>query len=357
MTSRYTHQEQRVFKSFEHAPTPRGERWRDYIAFKLKMFANGIAIFTRRKYSQLAMHRYIQTNRAIDNVANQITNNQPTIVYFGDAIFPSDSPIGMKGKKRCPAERKVIVSLKKPGKTDVRFTSEAYSSQTCPHCKRRLSKRTKSDRYKMCINCPGVPVATAIVTDRSRRRRQRERKQIIAEFGKKPRIQPPRAVRTRRHREKRRANRPEPPNDTERRRERREQRRKLRQRRVVAGRRHIARHRERSKKHIQKTFQIGQTTCRRLRRYGLARVSKQPRPQPNDSGEGELGSKKIIFEKTWHSNPTNGDFGHAEGEHQQQQRPPPRTIVFHRDISAALCILYIGEYTKNSLFVVFQMQL
>lgn len=342
MTSKYTHEEQRVFKSFPNAPTPRGTGWRQYIVFKLKVFARSLETYTRRKYNQLALHHYIEWNRTMDNVANRMTDKQASVIYFGDAKFPADSPIGLKGKKRSPGERKLVVSLKKSGKNDVKYTPEAYTSQTCPHCKRRFEKKTKPHRYKVCRDCPGESVATWIVTDRSRRRRQRDRKQIAAETGQKSRSkQQWRAKRSMRHREERRAKQPERPNDTERKRKRRERRRKLRQRRVVAGRRHIARHRERSKKYNE------EGSTKKFKRFGVARVSNDPRPQPNDSGLGELGSKNIVFEKTWHSNPTNEEFGHAN----QEQRPA-RTIVFHRDIVAALCILYVGKYTKNLLFVV-----
>lgn len=345
MTSRYTHEEQRIFKSFEVAPTPRAETWKSYIEFSLKTLPNRLATYTTRKYSQLELHKYIETNRATDNVANLMTAKRKAAVFLGDAKFPADSPIGLKRQKRSPGERKLEVSLKKSGKVDVLYVPEAYTSQTCPHCKRRFPKSTKSHRYKVCVHCPGEPIATKIITNRSQRRRQREKR-----MAKGPTVElESRAERSKRHREERRA-RFVYPNDTEKRRKRRERRRELRQRRVVQGRRHIARHRERAKKGGGR-YQEEETATRR--RYGVARVSNEPRPEPNNSGAGKLGSKRILFEKTCHLNPVNGPFGHAnEMPQQQQQQPSARTIVFHRDIAAALCILYVGEYTKNRLFVV-----
>lgn len=249
---------------------------------------------------------------------------------------------------------------------------------------------------KGCRPHPDVHIPRIIVTDRSRRRRQRDRKQIARSTEKKE----SRAERSQRHREQRRIARenikPAQLDDgkAERRRQRCERRRQFRQRRRIAGRR-VARHRERQKaivkrgipdslqigsitiqrirpKKIQEALsypiykQIGHTIIRKtpivrrhytLRRRGVGRDKNQamlPRPEPNDTGLGKLGSKKIFFQKKWYSNPMNV---HADFDCENYQQIMARIIVWHRDIVAAKCILYVGKYTKHSLFfVLFQLQ-
>jgi hypothetical protein len=90
---------------------------------------------------------------------------------------------------------------------------------------------------------------------------------------------------------------------------------------------------------------IGDTTVRKVpivrrrtaaRRYGARRKNNQvERPQPIDTGLGQLGSKMIIFQKKWHSNLDTDD---------QLERVSKRTIVWHRDIAAAKCIMFKGKY-------------
>ena len=63
-------------------------------------------------------------DREMDLMAKHVTNNEMSAVYFGDAAFPSNSPIDVKGTKHSPDQRKFMVSLKKSEKTDVALPRE-----------------------------------------------------------------------------------------------------------------------------------------------------------------------------------------------------------------------------------------
>lgn len=319
MTSQYTRKEQRDLKSYTIMPSPRGPHWKSFIEHKTKMLCDALATYTRRKYTQLKLNKYIESIRESDMSANYITKNLPTCVYMGDASMPANSPIGIKKQKRCPKQRKLEVSLKKSGKTDVVHTPEPYTSQTCPNCLRRFPKNTKSHRFKVCKDCtpqhPLVNLPSKIVTDRSRRRRQRDRKRLANNESEKSQesVKETRAERSHRHREKRRIARKNvdplqniDPNDAKalKQHKRRERRRRLRKQRRIAGRR-VARHRNDkiipAKPELPDVIRIGDVVMRRL---GARRKAKndvtirlEPRPQPNNTGEGKLESKKIIFKK------------------------------------------------------------
>lgn len=355
MTSKYTRKEQRDLKSYPKMPSPRGLGWKQYIEHKLKMICDSLATYARRKYVQLLLHKHIESHRESDKLAVHITHNKPTAAYMGDAIFPADSPIGIRKRKRCPGHRRLVTSLKKSGKTDVVFTPEPYTSQTCANCLRRFPKKTKSHRFKVCkgacIPHEAVNLPPKIITDRSRRRRQRERKEIA-------RNQPVQPVETKaeiseRHREQRRIARsieyPVQLNDAKamRRCQRRERRRKLRKRRQIASRR-AAWHRKKKKKKppIDEEEPPDEDEDE-------VEADAQPKPQPKprrqiiDTGEGKLGSKRIIFKKKWHSNPGV-----------ELERAAACPVVWHRDIVAAKCILYVGKYASeqniNYFFGVFE---
>lgn len=364
MTSRYKHNEQRDLKSYPITPSPRGPQWKSFTEHKIKMLCEGLATYTRRKYTQLKLNKYIESNRESDMSANHITKNLPSCVYMGDATMPSNSPIGIKKGKRCPKQRKLVASLKKSGNTDVVFTPEPYTSQTCPNCLRRFPKNTKSHRFKVCKYCqphhPHVNLPPLIVTDRSRRRRQRDRKRLANNEPTTSQIiaKETRAERSQRHREERRIARKNvdplqniDPNDVKalKRYNRRERWRRVRKQRRIAGRR-VARHRNdktvRPVHELPDVIRMGDLVMRNLgaRHKGKKQVTirLEPRQQPNDTGGGLLGSKKIIFEKNWHPSPLPVQMGDAD-THQQCQQQPACTVVWHRDICAAKCILYVGK--------------
>lgn len=329
-------------------PSPRCSEWKKYLTHRLKMLVDGLKTYARRKYAQLSLNQYIECNRELDTMTNYLTRNKPSVVYLGDATLPSDSPIGVKKTKRSPGQRRLMVSLKKNGKTDVVLTKEPYTSQTCPNCLNRFPKHTKSHRFKVCYNCtphPTVEPPDVIVTNASRRLRQAERKMLAKN---KPLVtntaqtdEQLRAEYSQNHRDERLNKRIAV--EQQRTTRRRTRRRKLR----IAGRR-IARKRRknRRKSNEQKLeeeykqwpddeemgilvypsyMEVGDITIHKIVKVKdqeqQPRNQMQPRP---DTKYGKLGSKKIFFRKTWRSN--------------------PRTVVWHRDIAAAKCILYKGMY-------------
>lgn len=343
MTSKYTRQEQRDLKSYPKMPSPRGSGWKQYIEHKIKMTCDSLATYARRKYAHLSLNKHIESHRESDMLAVHITHNKPTVVYMGDAIFPADSPIGIKKRKRCPGHRRLVTSLKKSGKTDVVFTPEPYTSQTCANCLRRFPKKTKSHRFKVCTGCiphEAVNLPPKIITDRSRRRLQRDRKEIARNQPVQP-VQPvaTRAKLSERRREQRRIARsiknPLQLDDTKamKRHQRRERRRK---RRKIAGRK-VARHRRKKKWKPPIDEEPDEDNDE-----AEAEADAQPKPQPKprrqiiDTGVGKLGSKRILFQKKWHSSPGV-----------ELDRAAACPVVWHRDIVAAKCILYVGKYESE----------
>lgn len=156
-------------------PSPLGRNWLDYIVHRLKMFTSGIAVYTTAKYTRLNLDLYIETNRTSDTEARKLTNNEPSLVYFGAAETPANSPIGIKKHIRCPGSKKLIRSLKKQRGCVVRKVKEDFTSQTCAKCFGRFDPKTKSHRFKVCQNCRPcheVMLPTVIVTQKSKRERQ-----------------------------------------------------------------------------------------------------------------------------------------------------------------------------------------
>lgn len=83
----------------------------------------------------------------------------------------------------------------------------------------------------------------------------------------------------------------------------------------------------------------------------IARGVMNPANQPAEFQRGRLKSQKMYFLKKWHSNPANGvqmeddaaAIDQSEQPQQQQQGNRPFSIVWHRDIVAAKCIMYKGK--------------
>lgn len=151
----FTNQEQQQLRSYHWViPSPKGKRsWKHFIDFRLAMMMRGMAVYATRKYARLSFDKYVESNRASDKYAAQLTQKQPSIIYLGAAQMAPNSPIGIKKRLRCPGTRKLLVSFKKLGNCVVRFVDEYYTSQTCAKCFGRFDRRTKSHRFKICQQC------------------------------------------------------------------------------------------------------------------------------------------------------------------------------------------------------------
>lgn len=134
-------------------PSPLGKYWLCYVQHRLKMFTNGIAAYTTREYSRLGFDKHICSYRAVDQIVGMLTNYEPSVVFFGNGETPPNSPIKIKKHVRCPGNRKIINGFKKRGNCDVIPTDEYYTSQTCARCYGRFDVRTKSHKFKVCLDC------------------------------------------------------------------------------------------------------------------------------------------------------------------------------------------------------------
>lgn len=158
--------------------SPRGVRWRPYIEHRIRVRRRGLAVYATRKYARLGLDKYIHSNRESDEIAVKITNNRPTMIYLGAAELAPNRPIGIKGRKRCPGTRKLIVSVKKLGHSLIKFVDEYFTSQTCANCFGRFPRNTRANRYKMCPNCQPNAEANLphkIVTRKRRRELKADR--------------------------------------------------------------------------------------------------------------------------------------------------------------------------------------
>lgn len=154
-TTVFTDQEQQQFRSYYWLiPSPKGNRsWKSYIDYRLTMMERGMAVYATRKYARLSFDKYVESYRASDNFAAQLTQKQPSIIYLGAAELAPNSPIGIKKRLRCPGTRKLLASFKKLGNCIVLFVDEYYTSQTCAKCFGRFDRRTKKNRFKICQQC------------------------------------------------------------------------------------------------------------------------------------------------------------------------------------------------------------
>jgi hypothetical protein len=117
----------------------------------------GIDCYTTDKYTRLKFEKYTESNRVCDSIAGMLTGHQPTLIHLGAAQTPSNSPIGIKKGLRCPGNRKMIRSYKKCRGCHVNMVDEYYSSQTCGKCYARFDRRTKRNRFKICLDCKPIP--------------------------------------------------------------------------------------------------------------------------------------------------------------------------------------------------------
>lgn len=160
-------------------PSPLGKYWLCYVRHRLRMFTIGIAAYTTRQYTRLGFDKHICSYRAIDEIVGMLTNNQPSVVFFGNGETPPNSPIKIKKHVRCPGSRKVIKGFKKRRDCDVIPTDEYFTSQTCGRDYKRFDVRTKRDKYKVCHDCEPTEMAwlpSLIVTHQGKRDLQACRK-------------------------------------------------------------------------------------------------------------------------------------------------------------------------------------
>lgn len=151
-----------------------------------------MAVYATQKYARLSFDKYVESNRASDQFAVQLTRKQTSMVYLGAAQMSPNSPIGIKRRLRCPGTRKLLASFKKLGNCVVRFVDEYYTSQTCAKCFGRFDRRTKANRFKICQQC--VPNDAAllpgmIISKMSSRQLQKLRKQKRVEQRQQPQPQ------------------------------------------------------------------------------------------------------------------------------------------------------------------------
>lgn len=177
LTGDYVAYEHRDLASYPLVPSPRGTIWKSYIQHRLKMLHDGMAAYATRRYARLDLDHYIESNREMDKITVEITNNQPSIIFLGGAPLAPNRPIGIKRRKRCPGTRKFLVSVKKLGHSIVIFVDEYNTSQTCANCFRRFPRNTKPHRFKVCRGCDADPnvnplLANRIITQRGKRTMQ-----------------------------------------------------------------------------------------------------------------------------------------------------------------------------------------
>lgn len=156
-------------------PSSLGRYWMNYIEHRMRMFKRGVRVYTTAKYTRLNLDLYIESNRTSDKVASKLTNNEPSLIYFGAAETPPNSPISIKKHIRCPGSRKLIRSFKKQRGCVVLPVNEDYTSQTCAKCFGRFNPSTKGDRFKVCQNCRPcheVRLPSVIVTKKGKRERK-----------------------------------------------------------------------------------------------------------------------------------------------------------------------------------------
>lgn len=156
MTEQYVLKEQRDLASYVITPSPRGASWMFYIRHRIEMLQDGMATYARRKYARLHFDQYIESNRAMDKIAVKLTKNKPSIIYLGGAQLAPNRPIGIKRYKRCPGTRKMEVSVKKLGHSNVDIVPEEYTSQTCANCYKKFPRNTRKHRFKVCRRCRAV---------------------------------------------------------------------------------------------------------------------------------------------------------------------------------------------------------
>lgn len=153
-TKEFTQFEQNDLKNrtlYPVTPSPLGKHWLNYVHHRLKMVKKGLEAYTTRKYTRLSLDKYIESSRAIDQIAGEMVNGQPALVFLGNGgDTPPNSPIRIKKHVRCPGKRKILRAFKKRRKVIVLPVDEYFTSQTCGRCLQRLDIRTKNTNSR-CV--------------------------------------------------------------------------------------------------------------------------------------------------------------------------------------------------------------
>lgn len=136
-------------------PSPKGSHWLHYIKHRVKMMKHGICAFSTAKYSRLALDKHIRSSSVIDKWVQKVTDNQPTVFFFGaDGEVPPDSPIRIKKHVRCPGVRKTLRAIKKRRDCVIVMVDEWGTSQTDARCMHRFQGQNKAAKFKKCRCIP-----------------------------------------------------------------------------------------------------------------------------------------------------------------------------------------------------------
>lgn len=111
------------------------------------------------KYTRLNFDKYVMSNRVCDLIACKLLNQQSALIHFDAAEMSPNRVTSIKKHVRCPGNRKMLRSFRKRPDCFVNMVDEYYSSQTCAKCFGRFDPRTKSHRFKICVDCKPNPRA------------------------------------------------------------------------------------------------------------------------------------------------------------------------------------------------------
>lgn len=181
-------EEQSYLSKFLWMPSPKGkDTWKTYIKYRIEMMQKAMDVYATRKYSRTKLYHYMESNRASDNVAKELTKGKPAVAMVGGANISPSSPIGIRKCLRVPGTRKLINSFKKLGNVVVIFVDEYFTSQTCAKCFKRFDRATKRNRFKVCRNCvpiehAGITLPDTVVCKKGKRQLRHERLQKKAEI-------------------------------------------------------------------------------------------------------------------------------------------------------------------------------
>lgn len=157
-------------------PSPRCSSWFSYIEHRLNMMNMGIETYTCRSYARLSLDKHIESHRTLAQIAAKLVNHASAIIFLGASGSTSpNSPIRIKKHIRCPGTRKLIGAFNNRGNCVIRMVDEYMTSQHCARCLKRFDIRTRSHRFKKCLDClPNaiVRLPTLIVTNVSKRKMQ-----------------------------------------------------------------------------------------------------------------------------------------------------------------------------------------
>lgn len=182
MTKNYRRVEREDLRATNN-PSSRGIRWLDYIEHKLRMAPMGIPAHTKRYYARLAFDKYMEVNRTLDLLANDIAPvGKSAAIYAGAAGDPPPNcPFKIKKHVRAPGTRRLLNSLKKRENIYVMRVDEYMTSQTCAKCGTRFDQRTRKHRFKVCRECyanPEMMLPSRITTHKGRHLLRTEKKRL-----------------------------------------------------------------------------------------------------------------------------------------------------------------------------------